>query len=528
VRESLQNAGRALTRWFARRWPLLAVVAFALLLHLPLLFGPVGGYHAYNEGFYANRARIQVTQPILATILKPADLNNMPLFSWLLTIFVWIFGSAEWAIRLLPLGAALASVFLVGLLGEELVSADAAVPAALLLALMPVQLIVGTNVQPDMLMVAFALAGVVLYVRSYRAAAAGASELGPRVASGVMFALGMLAKLNAVLYLASVGIWETARRGSLKWLTRRSAMIWVGTCAALPLLWVLAQTLAGGGGILQSQGRLAGIGEAPNLAFFRFLIGELPSQLGWLTTIAVIAGAVRLRSGRRAPLWLAGWMAIVATLFFFFYHFHTYYLLPLAPAAAVLGAAGLDQILPRPRRRAVLAGLVILTLPLTLSFYNLKLPHSTVRTASAWMRGRAPGGGFTVVVPRPVMDNNGETFRYYLPGDLFATAWPAAPAKPRFLVYLDMPDASIPPGVRTYERQTYIGPILFGQAMWVEFASIHEFTITGIRTAPSDPFQLFGVARGHERDFGVVDLARLSPGQIAQVRAAWEAGDGAP
>jgi hypothetical protein len=516
----LAKAGERFLGWLARRWPLLVVVAFALLLHLPLLFAPVGGFHAYNEGFYANRARVQAVEPVLQTVLRPADLNNMPLFTWLLTIVVKIVGSAEWAIRLPSLAAALISVFLVGLLAEELIGSEAAVPAALFLTLMPVHLLVGNNAQPDMMMVALALAGVLAYVRSYRS-----SEMGLRVLSGALFGLAALTKLNALLFPAAIALWETARRRDLKWLGRRSALAWVAAAAALPVAWGGAQILFGGGGIVRTQSRLAGIAQVPNPAFLRFFLVELPFQLGLVITAAALVGLVTLRSGRWPRVRLAAWMAAASVVFFLFYHFHSYYLFPLAPAAPILAAASLGLATSPRQRTLIVVAMVALTLPFTLYYYEFKIPQESFRGAAAWMLERG-GPRATLLLPVALYENNGEVLRYYLPDATIRTLRPGelAPSPSRFVAYLS--DAGLPADSVHQSPVSVKSLVLFGTAYWPWFESTHNFHVTDIHSEAVQPYRVLGIADHTLHDFNVVDISALTSAQAASFEERWLATGG--
>jgi hypothetical protein len=507
-------------RWLARRGPLLLVVALALLLHLPLFFAPVGGYHSYNEGFYANRARIQAAQPLLTVILRPADLNNLPLFSWVLTANARLFGTSEWAIRLPSLLAALASVFLIGLLAEELAGPAASVPAALFLTLMPVHLILGTNAQPDMLMLALALGGTLLYVRSYRSA-----EMTSRVWSGVLFGLATLAKANALLYPAAILLWETGRRRDLGWLGRPSARAWLTGVMGLPLAWIAVESMVRGPAVMDSSARLAGTADLPGLAFIAKTLVEAPWQLGPPISVAALVGAVAVCRQRRGPCLLALSAAVVSLSFYLVYHFHTYYLFPLAPAAAVLAASSLDLIHRSVRREVVLALVFLLTLPGTFSFYNLKIPHTTIQAAAAWIRGKS-GERPVVVLPESAKSNSGEQFSYYMPGASLVTTWSADPAqRPRYVVYRLADDTRLPAASVRREYAGYQVPVILGQAIRGRLASLHQFKVLSIDVRPSEYYKLFGIVDQPCYDFGVVDLSRLSPAQIDGFKATWEALD---
>jgi hypothetical protein len=231
------------------------------------------------------------------------------------------------------------------------------------------------------------------------------------------------------------------------------------------------------------------------------------------------------RKGHR-PLALAVWMASLAIAFFVFYHFHTYYLFPLAPPAAVLAASALDLAPDGERRRLLLAGIIVLTLPLTLYYYNYKVIQTPIREASTWMSARE-AGSTTLLLPKDIADNYGEAFTYYLPQATLLKTWSAGRPQPRFVVCVDADTSFVPPEVKTLQQKVYRVPVIAGRAWWVELVSIHQFAIKNLRSAAVRPYRLLAITDLTVDDMGVVDLRGLAPAQSASLKAAWIKSDAA-
>lgn len=534
--------------WLHRRWPLLAVVVAAFLLHLPLLLSKLGGFHAYNEGFYALGARAQAAGSLLDTLVRPRDLNNMPLFSWLLTLVVKVGGSAEWVIRLPSLAASLVAVYLAGLLSERLVHPRAAVPAAVLVAMSPLLLLVGTNAQPDMLMVTLAMGGLAAYAEAYRAGregskrkADGGAELRWRAVSGLLFGLSILAKLNGALLPMSVILWETTRRRSLAWLPRPSARVWLAVIAAIPGAWVVLQLVVRPAAFLGSQGYLAAtvdlldrdlLSSVPNEAFF---------QLGPATALAAAAGIVwalvRPTAGRALLLCIAS----VGMAFFLFYHFHAYYLVIFVLAATLLAALPIAAAEPPALSWALLALVVALTLPFDLLTYQQKNPASGIATVSRWIIEREPGPK-VLVLPKPASDNSGKVFGYYMPEAEQRMRWPgwldtadgaadldrptkSAATTPTFVVFYTTNRSYLPQGTWAQGPTDHRFPVILGRALVHVQDSIHWFAKRRLGWPAVGPVWWFGSYRVVVPDLYVVDVSRLSPKLRERFRQDWYASE---
>lgn len=536
-----EPARARLSAWFARRWPLLAVVLAALALQMPLVLAPVGGFHSYNEGFYALGARAQAAGSLLQTLVRPQDLSNMPLFSWILTALVKVAGAAPWIIRSISVAASLAAVYLAGVLSERLVHPRAAVPAAAFAALAPGRLLVGANAQPDMLMVALSMGGLAAYLEAYRRArpqgagsadgAAAAAVAGPaaaaetrwRLISGVLFGLSVLTKLNGVLVPGAVAVWETVRRRELRWAWRPSARLWWALSAGIPAAWLLLQLAVRGGAFMSSQQHIfsaVGMLDGEFMAAFpNEVLFQLTPPLALAAAAGVFLAARRRTSGRTLMLWLTG----ITAAAFVFYHFHAYYLLTSIVALSMLAALPVASAEPRSGGWLAFGLILALSLPFTFQAYQQKTAGGGLRTATTWMASRA-SGPVDVVLPKLASDNSGKVFQYYLPSARLSMQWPderSMEGTRTFVVFYFTDPSRLPNGSWVDAQGVNAFPVLFGRAMVFQAESIHWFKKRGLGWEPAGPWWWFGWFRVSVPDLKVVDLGALSPEQVREFRTAW-------
>ena len=66
-------------------------VAFALWLRFYRIGEPIGGYHAFNEGFYTRLAALDSQRGLFAWVTNPLDFNNPPLFTAIVSLAFRLF-----------------------------------------------------------------------------------------------------------------------------------------------------------------------------------------------------------------------------------------------------------------------------------------------------------------------------------------------------------------------------------------------------------------------------------------------------
>lgn len=513
--------------WLARRWRLLVVLVGATVLRWPLMTAALGGFHAYNEGFYAKGALAQAQGPLMDIFLRPVDLNNMPLFSWVLTGVVALLGRSEFVIRIPSLVASLASIYMAGLITEELIDERYAWLGAALVAMAPAHMLVGTNAQPDMMMVAFAMAGLYAYVRAYREArtpegGAGA-ETRWRTVSGVLLGLAVLTKLNGILMPASIAVWETVRRRDLRWTLRRSALRWFALWLAIPAGWFLIESLVRGPDIFLAQGGLAQTLRVPDLSFALGSMNEAFFQLGPPIGAVVAAGLVIALVERKKRVAMLLWLVAVEAVFWAFYHFHAYYMMLLITGAAVLGVVAIVAIPDTRARTAAVALLLVTALPISLLAYEHKLPAHGVAIAGRWVQEQEPGPKI-VVLPKLAWDNSLETFRYYMPNATFRMHWPDARTledTPTFVVFYNTDAGLVPADSWKLGPQDNSFLVLFGHIFSYSGGSIHWFETNRLWWRRAGPIWRFGLERYQSEDLKMLDARKLTKGQLKAFREAW-------
>lgn len=349
--------------WALRALGLCIVVVFALWLRLYDIGQPIGGFHAFNEGFYTNVSRIDASRAPFAWLTDPVDLNNPPLYSLIVTILFRAFGTGVALARMVSVVSGLAVAALTFELGRVLYSKWHGVAAAVVVLLMPGSVVVGRNIQTDMFALALATASLVCYVHAMRG---GSRERGFGIAAGALFGLAMLTKMPSVLVLPGVAVCETVAARGLRWLRRPRALWTMGAAAVVAAPWYVYRSVSSVK-FATSQSSIAGVAEWPSLQTAAQMLGAEPFwMMGAATLIAVMLGVIAIvLRWRRSDLLV---VLELATVFAFvvFYHFHAYYWTPAIPFVALMAARGIDFVsMGREEVRAVVS--IALLLPLMLA-----------------------------------------------------------------------------------------------------------------------------------------------------------------
>lgn len=286
-----------------------------------------------------------------------------PLLFWLINAGWAVFGVHEWWARLVPALFALGSLFLTARLARKLWPDRPEVAAAAPLILLSTFLwsFYTTVLLFDMLLVFFALTGILGIVRASR------RERGGWLLLAGSIGLGILAKGPAILiWLAPAALaapwWaegETVRPG--RWYARVLAAIAGGL--AIALAWALPAAMSGGrayaDAILwnQTAGRVAHA-FAHRRPFWWYLPFAPLLLFPWLLWTAAWRRSPALRSLRadRGVRLCAVWAIAGFVAFSLVSGKQIHYLLPLLPAVALAGAR-LFTALDTPARRRDLAGI---------------------------------------------------------------------------------------------------------------------------------------------------------------------------
>lgn len=345
------SEARVWTRGTALAVSCIALAAIAV--RLPHAGDPIGGFHAFNEAWYAEIAK---NYHSLGSLLYPTlegkvDYNVPPLFSWLLFAVTRIFGFRELAMRLVPILFCAATAPLLYALGARFFNRRAGLAAAALYEFAPVSIIIGRNIQTDAVYLFLMLASMLIYMR---ARDAGGKGLRLMAAAGLIFGAAFMTKQFAVLILPAVFVWETVRARGLKWIGLGHVVF--GIAAALPAAPFYIYHL------LINTSRIAGTQEyirgpqtgTVTLYTLKYILSEYWWGLSPVVAVLCVAGLVRLLARRSAGGWFVISAVVTFNLFFLKWNGHSYYLLFCVPFLCLAAGALLGAV----RRRAVAAVVV--------------------------------------------------------------------------------------------------------------------------------------------------------------------------
>lgn len=311
---------------------LAAILVIAFAVRAYRITDPIGGYHAFNEGFYTKIAATDMHRGTFDWLIAPLDRNNPPLYSLVVTILFLVFGESVALARLVSVVAGVATVYCTFLLGRTLYTERVGLLAAAILAVTPGFAIVNHNIQVDSLMFFFMIAGTYHYVRSIPDDDRKQALLG-----GALIGLGLATKLPAVLAPGVLALWETWRTHGVRWLRAKRVLPFIGGMLVFALPWYVARLVVDGTSYIGGQAALSGNATAvSSWSVFRW---QVLNEMMWLLSPVLAALAVasigyllykRATSDGLLLLSLAAY-----TGFYLVYNFHSYYLIPLAPFVAL-------------------------------------------------------------------------------------------------------------------------------------------------------------------------------------------------
>ncbi|HLH21273.1 MAG TPA: glycosyltransferase family 39 protein [Chloroflexota bacterium] len=442
-----------------------AVLAVAVLLRLPGLDAPIGGFHSFNEAHY-----ILIAQNVLrGWVFQPtADqssvfLETPPLLPYVLAL---AFAAGGPAILIARVVALLSSVLLVGAvaaLGRELFDAETGLVAAALMATAPVAVIAGGNVQTDSLYLLLAIAAMVAYYRADRE-----RPVANRLLAGPLFGLAVFTKLFAGVAVLAVAAWDVLVHGARP---LRDPWRWIAA-----VIVVLPSGLFYGYHALRDYGYFvrevfggaAGATTVPSSApQWLALLGEAWWACGPPIALLMLAGAI-VALARPRPRTLYLLVPLLGyTAFYLYAHKHSYYLLFLLPFGTILAAAAIRRVPWRVARVALVAGACGYAAFITLVDYGaMKLGFREWAEAAERLNG---GEGMRILLDPDVAVNAGSVARLYLGraeivlSQNASTAGPPPPGGVYRLSYA-VPDPSAPDDAQLFSMDRH-GLLLFGWLM---------------------------------------------------------------
>lgn len=392
----------------------LQVSAFALILAAATFLrtfelGAVG-YNS-DEAVYAGQGAAIARVPILTDIF-PVFRAHPLLFQFLLAL-VFHFDFRDWTGRMTAALIGIATVFLVFRLASDLYGRRAGLLAALFLAVMPYHVVVSRQVLLDGPMVFFTT--LTLYMLARYSLSERHLAL---VAVGISLGLAFLAKEISLILLGAIYAFLAI---SPEIRVRPRDILLSGAAMVVTMLpFPLSVKFAGAGGESKTQQYLVWqLFRRPNHAP-DFYATVVPPAIGVLLIITAVFGlwALRRHTGWREKL-LMLWI-IVPIVFFQLWPTKGFqYLLPIAPAFAILAARTVTHWPPRDLRwgewrlpRAVPAGALatIITFSLISASWDIVRPARSNtflagtggvpggREAGEWIRENVPQGAVFMTI----------------------------------------------------------------------------------------------------------------------------------
>jgi 4-amino-4-deoxy-L-arabinose transferase-like glycosyltransferase len=251
----------------------------------------------------------------------------------------------DWSARAVAAAFGVAAVALTYLLGARLYGAAAGLAAAAILAVMPYHVVVSRQVLLDGPMTTFALVGLYCVAR--------AAEADPRrwiAAAGAMLGLAALAKETAVVLLA--GVYAFGAMGAAGRLRLRHHGLGLGVFALIFATYPVALRLASASGTGQNFLLWQLLRRANHPTWFYFT--DLPRVIGPAVLVCAAAGLVWLWARRswRERL-LVTWIALPLVFFTIWPVKGFQYLLPAAPAFAVLAGRPIGALWAKAREARI-------------------------------------------------------------------------------------------------------------------------------------------------------------------------------
>ncbi len=479
--------------------PIVLVLILAAGLRLCSLDSPIGGFHAYNEAHYVLLAKNFFARSLLEPTAdgEHVFLETPPLYPYLVHAVFRLAGVSVLAARGVSVASSIALVLATFFLGRRLFGASAGLAAALLLAVSPVAVLTGRNIQTDSTFLLFLVLALHWYHRVAMDAAGASLETPERERAsrlaGLFAGLALFTKLFAGVALLGVLLWEVATRGARGWLRDRSRWRAAAIAAVLPGAYYgyhalrdpahVAREVAGGA----AAATTFPAGSADWVA--------LSTEAVWaFSPVVFVALALGVATALRRPSRDALFALAPAAAFAVFYllvHKHSYYLLTLLPFLALLGGRFLAGLCSRALRITALA-LVLASgsLASALAIASMKIGHEEFarfgETAAA-----LPGAAHHLIVTRTLEEAYGPVLRYFDPRARLITIEDAAtdadgrvrlPAEDLYIVSF-IPAGEVPPEEGWRFTRTRHGVALFGRSLVDEHPNPHFFRPGRLRVA---------------------------------------------
>ena len=365
----------------------------------------MGGFHAFNEAHYTLVAKNFFHGSFLLPTADGHDvfLETPPLYPYLLHAVFRVTGVSVVAGRLLSAASSLALLLATFLLARRLFGEFAGLAAALLVAVTPVAVLTGRNIQTDATLLALLVAGLFFYWRAEEGAQAD--------------------RWRALIALAAVVLWELVTKRNLRWAAEKARWRAAGLALLLPALFYGYHALRDFGTLRREvAGGAAAATTFPRTGAEWTAIG---SEVFWAFSPVI---AILLLAAAAAAHWRLSRETLFALLplsgfafFYLFVHKHSYYLFTLLPFGAALAGRLLAWVRPRGLRLAVLV--VIALSGVFWSLLDLTSMKLGFREFAEFGERAAalPGAEHYLLVDREMRDSYAPVLRFYDPKAILST-----------------------------------------------------------------------------------------------------------
>jgi len=375
-------------------------LALYLFLCLPHIGDGFGGFHgAANEAHYAQLAKSFADDPFSnpKDIMGREDFNIPPLTTYLVGVSFMAFGAHEAAGRMVMILFGAAAIICTYLVAKRWFGGQTAGIAALILSAMPMQVMLSRNLQADMPYVALGLLSVWLYLE------------GRKLPAGIALGLALLAKQQAALFALGIAALHLVRGRPVKGLFPLA-----GIAALVYIPYPLYNAIAHPAGFFAGQSsRMALAFSEEGARHGLSMVGlEVYWGLSPAAAIAFIGGlALALRRKKEGELEAAGF-ALGFIAFFIAYNKHGYYILGLAPFAAMACASALSAIGDRRVRAAA-----IILLVLSMAFYSAVMVSAKKYGFDHFRQlpKRHGPGPAQIVIGKAIWENSAQAIGFYDP-----------------------------------------------------------------------------------------------------------------
>ena len=311
------------------------------------------------------------------------------LFQFILALVYQVTGVSDFVGRTVSVAMGMATVLVVFALGRALYGPRTGLVAALFMALMPYHVLVTRQVLLDGPMVFFAattLLALAQFGRSRRARWL--------YAAGLMLGLTILSKETAIIQAAAVFLF-IALSPTLH-VKARDILITIVVTGAVVALFPMTTSLAGATRSGQNYLLWQLLRRSNHLVTF-YGDTALPMMGYVLSSLAALGVALRWRKRTWRETLLISWSVVMIVFFQIWPVKGFQYLLPMAPALCVLGAAALLHMQPESHwirvGRAYITMIHARTVIIALVALSLAVPSWDVVNSSADNNGLAGAGG---------------------------------------------------------------------------------------------------------------------------------------